>query len=88
VRAVNAAGDSPDSPVHSILAADVPAAPLAPYKLSADITKIKVGWVAPTVTGNSALTGYKLYYNGGGSGSPILATPLAEVDASTLDYTL
>ena len=88
VRAVNAAGDSPDSPVHSILAADVPAAPDAPFKLNADITKIKVGWTAPTVNGNSPLTGYKLYYNGGGSGNPILANSLADLEANELDYTL
>lgn len=42
-----------------------------PFKVSADTGQITIGWAAPTDDGFSSVVGYKLYWNGGGSGNII-----------------
>lgn len=68
------------------MAADVPGTPDTPTKISASQTEIKVGWTAPTSSGNASITGYKLYWNGG-SGS-LLSTELYDsASDSVFEYT-
>jgi len=87
VVAFNFAGESGDSPVLTVKAADPPTKPDAPYKIFADTGTIQVGWVAPSSNGNAALIGYKLYWNGGGAG-PLLATPLLDTaDPAVFSHT-
>jgi len=50
-----------------VIAAQVPSTPAAPTKKTADTTQITLSWVAPANRG-SAITGYAVHWNGGGSG--------------------
>ena len=59
----------------------------APFLIHADTTQIQIGWTAPSSTGYSNLQGYKVYWNGGGSGQ-ILALPIYDTQSSSiLTYT-
>jgi hypothetical protein len=88
VSATNDAGTSLFSEVLSVKAADQPSTIATPIKIFADITQIQIGWSAPTDTGYSTVLGYKVYWNGGGSGS-IIATEIYDTEsASILTYTL
>jgi len=60
IRAKNANGNSDWA---AFAAATLPSAPDKPTSVTATAgtTSITVSWVAPTITGNSAITGYKVY---------------------------
>ena len=67
ILAINANGKSDWAPFAS---ATLPSAPDKPTGVTAtaNTSSISVSWVAPTVTGNSAITGYKVYlYDNAGS---------------------
>jgi hypothetical protein len=54
-------GDSIESDLVRILAAEVPAAPLVPEKVAADKTFITIRWLAPTFTGGAPIESYSVY---------------------------
>lgn len=88
VTATNDAGTSLPSTVFQALAADSPSVIEAPIKIFADQTQIKIGWSAPTDTGYSDIVGYKVFWNGGGTGA-LLTTPLYDTASpSIFTYTL
>ena len=61
--------------------ATAPTAPDAPTAAKASSTSIAVHWAAPADDGGSALTGYRVYENGG-------TAPVCEVAASVTDCTV
>jgi hypothetical protein len=66
--AVNAVGSSVPSSALTVIAAQEPLTPSAPTKVSGDETQITIGWTAPNSRG-TPITGYEVWWNGGGSGS-------------------
>jgi hypothetical protein len=92
ILAINANGSSEYA---AFPAATLPSAPEKPTSVTAQAnsTSITVTWVAPTITGNSAITGYKVYlYDNAGTavGSPTSAsTTSAEItNVSAGTYTV
>jgi titin len=85
VVAVNIVGDSESSPALSILAAQVPTAPLNLHMLSADKTSITVQWSAPSSDGSTPITGYKLYWDE--STGIILPDSIGDTTWQTLQFT-
>jgi len=75
VVAINDAGTSPQSGVLQARAADAPQTPATPTKVLANGTTITIEWAAVTFSGYSPLVGYKVYWNGGGTGA-LLTTPV------------
>jgi hypothetical protein len=61
--------------------AKAPTAPDAPTAAKASSTSIAVQWAAPADDGGSAVTGYRVYENGG-------AAPICEVAATVTDCTV
>jgi hypothetical protein len=61
--------------------AKAPTAPDAPTATKASSTSIAVQWAAPADDGGSAVTGYRVYENGG-------AAPICEVAATVTDCTV
>jgi titin len=80
VKAVNRAGNSSNS---NILNATVMTVPGAPTGLTATsgVGKVTLNWLAPTATGGSAITAYKVYRSLVGAEENI-----ANVSGSTLSY--
>ena len=77
-----------DSSVLQVKAADQPSTIATPIKIYADINEIQIGWSAPDETGFSAILGYLVYWNGGGS-AQIIDTPIHDTASpSVLTYTL
>jgi hypothetical protein len=67
VTALNYIGEGAESPIGTIIAATVPDQILqAPTYVSSTLTSVTVTWLAPD-NGGSAITGYKVLMNGGGS---------------------
>lgn len=88
VKATNAAGTSNQSTALRARASDPPQTPSPPTKVSADSTQIQIQWPEVTFFGYTALSGYKVYWNGGGNGS-ILSTPLYVTGSpATRSYTV
>ena len=88
VRATNGAGTSVDSAVLQAKAADQPSTIAKPIKIYADIHEIQIGWTEPDETGFSAILGYLVYWNGGGS-AQIIDTPIHDTASSSVfTYTL
>jgi hypothetical protein len=88
VVAKNDAGTSTNSAVLQVKAADSPSTMQAPTKVIADETTIVIGWSAPSDTGYSDVTGYLIYWNGGGLQS-ILPEPVHDTgNAETYTFTI
>ena len=87
VSAVNHIGESQLSTEGSVIAATVPDAPsAAPLKVTSTKTSITVEWTAP-YNGGSAITGYKVFMNGGGASTTYSdITSSGTIDASLLTF--
>jgi surface protein len=83
VVAVNAAGNGANATEAKATPMTVPGAPTGLVATSGD-GQVVLTWTAPSTTGGSAITGYKIYQVMS-SGSEVL---VATVDASTLTYTI
>jgi hypothetical protein len=84
IIAQNYQGDSIESDLIRILAAEVPDSPLAPEKVAADKTFITIRWLAPEFDGGVFIENYSVYVKEQG-GSFILKQVLT--DLSDLVYT-
>ena len=69
VKAVNVVGSSELSEAISIRAAEPPAAPDAPTKLSSTLTSITIQWSAPSYNGGNPISSYKIYIDDGLGGT-------------------
>lgn len=88
VTATNDRGTSNSSSTLAIIAANSPSSMPAPFSVTATTTQITVGWTAPADTGFSAVIGYYLYWNAGGSGN-IISTPIYDSASNTIfSYTI
>ena len=85
VVAINEVGPSIESGSVAIKAADAPASPLAPSKVSADRTSIQISWQAPNDDGASEITGYKVFWDNN-TGTVDTVNAIATVNAQTLTY--
>jgi hypothetical protein len=68
-----------------MMAAIIPSAPQSISKVAATASSITVSWTAPADNGGTSITGYKVYYNGGGSSTTF--TEVATVAGSVFEYT-
>ena len=83
IVARNRLGPSPASSETTIYAAAVPSEPNAPTRVANSFaqTTIDIEWT-PSSNGGSTITGYEVWWNGGGSG-PVTGLKLTINDAST-----
>lgn len=81
ISAINQYGESETASFDAVTTLDTPAAPAAPTATVSD-TSVSVSWSAPSSTGGSDVTGYRIYLRKDGSdfGSP------EQTNSSTLSY--
>ena len=87
VKAINAVGTSAASESTTIISAEAPSAPGAPFRMSTtNQNQIVVGWTAQASTGGAPITGYEVYHNQG----PLTDTYISytTVGASTFTATI
>lgn len=85
IIANNAVGQSPESPQSlALMAAILPTAPQSLSKVAATYNSITVAWTAPSDDGGTTITGFKVFYNGGGSSTTY--SEVATVSGSAYEY--
>ena len=80
VRAVNVIGSSELSDPISLRAAEVPAAPEPPTKLSSTRTSITITWQEPPYDGGNPVSSYKVYMDDGLGGDLSFVTSISATD--------
>ena len=61
VKATNAVGDGPWSPLSTFLIAEAPSAPINALLISYDNTQVFFSWDQPVSTGGQAILGFRVY---------------------------